>query len=190
MFFLRREEIIIISIVIVSCLVLGLFILCKGKKLVDWETSSGMNFNLEPTTVTQPEPLIIHIAGAVARPGVYSLKEGSRVFDALSIAGGETKEANLSKINLATPLRDGIQIIIPYETNNSETSNGSPGRININAASQSLLETLPGIGPSKASAIIKYRLENNYFLTIEDLMNVSGIGEKTFSALKDLIDVY
>lgn len=148
--------------------------------------------------------VVVHVAGAVERPGVYSLQEGSRIVDAVQMAIPE-KDADLNKINLAKKLTDQEMVIVPgpQENGSISTTQSLPvtnqaassvsvqvgSLININSADQAQLETLPGIGPAKASAIIQYREENGSFSAVEDIQNVSGIGPATFNKLKDLITV-
>ncbi|HER23602.1 MAG TPA: hypothetical protein ENO17_00830 [Candidatus Atribacteria bacterium] len=151
--------------------------------------------------------VIIHVAGAVKNPGVYQLKPTDRIIDAVKIAGGATEKANLDLINLAALLKDGQKIIIPYKTyseageeikaniNNPVVSaySSSPlsnlPKININTANAVMLQTLSGIGPVLSEKIIEYRNQNGLFGVIEDIKNVSGIGEKKFEGIKDLICV-
>ena len=139
--------------------------------------------------------IVIHVAGAVARPGVYHLPEGSRVYQALELAGGGLAEADLERINLAQPLIDGQQVFLPFKGEESTVllagSGVSPGgRININTATRDQLESLPGIGAVKAQNIINYRQQNGPFRNIEDLLEVSGIGAKTLEGIRDLISVW
>lgn len=157
---------------------------------------SGQAVTLRP--VPTDTPIVVHITGAVPRPGVYALPEGARVQDAISAAGGFLAEAEKSGINLARVLEDGEQIDIPY-TEGASIVIPTPGLevvdpsstelININTASQFELETLPGIGPTTAQKIIEYREENGPFATTEDIINVSGIGPGTYERIKDLITV-
>jgi len=140
-------------------------------------------------------PLVVHVSGAVNRPSVYTLAAGSRAMAAIEAAGGAVADADLDRINLARVLADGEQLHIsrrgeqsPVAATPSSPAQGST-RININTATQAELETLPGIGPTRATAIIAYRQQRGAFANPEDLMNVSGIGEKTFEGLKDLIRV-
>lgn len=147
------------------------------------------------------EELVVDIGGAVAKPGVYYLPASSRVNDLLIAAGGVTNWAQRSflekELNRARPLQDGEKIYIPYigEQLSSGDKRGVgggetvAGKININTASVGELETLPGIGFSYASAIVEYREEKGNFSSIEEIKNVSGIGEKTFEKIKDLISV-
>ena len=143
-------------------------------------------------------PIVVHITGAVPRPGVYALPQGARVQDVISAAGGFLAEANKTGINLAKKLDDGEQLDIPYIEGSSSlviataapTETGPATElVNINTASESELDTLPGIGPTTAKKIIDYRDANGPILTIEDIINVPGIGPGTYERIKDLITV-
>ena len=139
----------------------------------------------------EPE-IVVHVAGAVLEPGVYSLPANSRVWDALEIAGGTTPEGMAHMLNLASPLEDGQRVYVPTreEVETGETGSfGVPRKVNINTADRRSLETLPGIGPALAQRIIDYRRTNGSFRTIDDLTKVSGIGPKTVERLKDLVSV-
>lgn len=130
----------------------------------------------------------------VKYPGVYELPEGSRIIDAIDIAGGYLPESDNQQINHAQKLSDEMVIYIPYKGEEAVLAISSPseiddGLIDLNTADESQLTTLPGIGPSKASAIIAYREENGPFAVPEDLKKVTGIGEKTFERLEDLIKI-
>ncbi len=131
------------------------------------------------------------------QPGLYQLPEGANVQDAIEAASGPTENAGLDLINLATILNDGQRITIPPKTDiqpSLEVPQRSSGLqinslIKINTASQEELESLPGIGEVKARAIIDYRTQNGFFLNLEELMNVEGIGQKTFEQLIELITI-
>ena len=158
---------------------------------------SGQAVTLRP--VPTEKPLVVHITGAVPRPGVYALAQGSRVQDAISAAGGFLAEAEKTGINLARALEDGEQLDIPYvegaspvileEPAATEAPVVSTELININFASQVELESLPGIGPTTAQKIIQYREQNGPFITTEDIINVPGIGPGTYERIKDLITI-
>lgn len=130
--------------------------------------------------------------GEVSEPGVYEVKAGSRINDLIVAAGGFTEDACRDYVNLAEPLYDGEKVRIPSLKEVEEglpLSDESSGIVNINTAGIDELMTLPGIGESKAGAIIKYRNEHGRYSCGEDLMNVGGIGESTYETLKDLITV-
>ncbi|SOC20746.1 competence protein ComEA [Ureibacillus xyleni] len=145
--------------------------------------------------------IMVDVKGEVYFPGVYELTTEDRVIDAINLAGGYTEQAETKHVNHAQKLQDEMVIYIPKKGEELENqpiesivmsgqvSNDTSDKININTADESQLTTLPGIGPSKAQAIIAYREENGSFKTIEDLTNVSGIGDKTFEKLKELIDI-
>lgn len=145
----------------------------------------------------------VYVTGAVAKPGVYSLESGARIYQAIDMAGS-LPTANLKSINLALKLQDGQAILVPavgedtvenmsggMATAGFSASNlSSGGKVNINSASvQELDEKLPGIGPTIAQRIVDYRTNQGAFSKIEDLNEVSGIGDKKFADLKDLITV-
>ena len=142
----------------------------------------------------------VHISGEINKPGVYEINDDYRLEDLVNDAGGLTENADLNKINLALKLEDQMRIIIPNINdkdnieNNMTTQLISPinendnKKVNINTADQSELMTLPNIGEKRANAIIEYR-QKNKFNKIEDIKNVSGIGDKYFEAMKDMIVV-
>ncbi|MGW8225923.1 MAG: helix-hairpin-helix domain-containing protein [Anaerolineales bacterium] len=146
-----------------------------------------------------PAPMVIHVAGAVNNPGVHTLPQGSRVKDAVEHAGGLAEGADSSLINLAMQVKDGMQIWVPFVQENP-SSNNEPDKvnqipvqnhpenlININTATQDELETLSGIGPVIASAIIQFRQEHGAFERISDIQAVSGIGPVVFEKIKPFI---
>ncbi|MEK6221455.1 MAG: helix-hairpin-helix domain-containing protein [Chloroflexota bacterium] len=138
-----------------------------------------------------PPPITVHISGAVVNPGVYTFTEDTRVQFAIDAAGGTLPNASSGQVNLAALLKDGEKINIPFlpppGSANSATNSGFP--ININTATLTELQLLPGIGPSKAQLIISYRGKNGAFSTIEQIQNVSGFGPASFESLMDLITV-
>ena len=156
--------------------------------------------------------IVVHITGCVAEEGIVRLKEGDRIADAIDSAGGLTMDASIKNVNLAYVLQDGQKIYIPsnieeddeeeesivtYESGEKvikdEPSNigiqNINQKININTATQTQLETLSGIGPSTAAKIIEYRTKNGKFTNIEEIKNVSGIGDIKFTNIKDYISV-
>ena len=133
--------------------------------------------------------IYIDIGGSVLNPGVYKVERNTRLFQLIIKAGGLTKEANELLINQSMLLKDEMYVYIPniYEDYKGTNIDNSTLLVNINSASKTELESLPGIGPSTAQSIIDYREQIKIFDDIEDLMNVPGIGETTFNELKDLI---
>jgi|YelNatPaOPRAMG01_1025707.scaffolds.fasta_scaffold00849_7 competence protein ComEA len=192
---LEKREWIIITII---AFVLGIFV---GNYAFKKSSENLLNID------NQSQKIYVHIAGEIKYPGVYEMENGDRVFQLVEKAGGVTENADISLINLSKKLIDGEKIVIfakkePINTdslssslnqsNNSSSTNSSKNvsnLININSASQKELEELPGIGPTLAQRIIDYREKNGYFQTIEDIKKVSGIGDKKFEAIKDLITV-
>jgi len=147
---------------------------------------------------SSPSPavmLIVDVAGAVHQPGVYEFAEGERVIDAIERAGGPMPKADLSLLNLAAPLADGTQILVPKAgppgtvVPGGTAPGASSGLININTASATELETLPGIGEVLAATIIEYRVQNGPFASVEDLMDVSGIGPATLDEIRDQVTI-
>lgn len=151
--------------------------------------------------------IYVHIVGEVRNQGVIALNKGQRIVDAIEKAGGVSEEADLSKVNLAFVLSDGQKVRIPSVNESTEvvqevvtagggnnivqggSSAGSFVKVNINNASQTELETISGVGPSLAAKIINYREKNGRFKNIEELKNVSGIGDAKFEGMKDFIEI-
>lgn len=141
--------------------------------------------------------LIVHVCGAVVNPGVFRLKEGDRVFDAISSSGGANGEANLDSLNLAAKLTDGQKVYVPKKGEQVSASlSGSPSGssqqaesapINLNTATAEELDSLPGVGEVLAQRIIEYRESKGNFSAIEDLRNVEGIGPKKFENIKNKV---
>ena len=160
------------------------------------------DFNI---TTSSTNNIIVYICGAVKNSKVVTLKENSRICDAIDAAGGLTNEADLININLAYILEDGEKIYIPKKGENIEnlsslnsnnqnssyssysSSNSKNNKININKATQTELETIPGIGPSTALKILDYREKNGNFSSVEDIKNISGIGEAKYEKIKNYI---
>lgn len=138
----------------------------------------------------EPQKICVYIVGEVNLPGVFEVEDGMRIHEVIELAGGITENADVSRINLAKILDDEEKITVPKKVVIDEDSESNEsGLVNINSASVEKLSTLNGIGVSTAEKIVKFREENGYFNSIEDLMNVSGIGESKFNAIKDDIEV-
>ena len=135
--------------------------------------------------------IVVHVLGAVAEPGVYQLRGGARVLDAIAAAGGFADDAARDGVNLAAALSDGQQLVVPVAGAAPPPAAGAEGDglVNLNTADEATLETLPRVGPAMAQRIIAFRETNGGFRSVQDLLGVSGIGEKTFAALQPLVTV-
>jgi len=158
---------------------------------------------IEVNTETKPEEISVYICGFVARPGVVKVKEGARLEEAVELLGGVKEEADLNAVNLAYKLIDEDMIYIPKKGENPEIAvKTMPGvntvknitvdkskKVNINTAGERELDTLEGVGPATAKAIIEYRDQKGPFKSIEDIKKVKGIGDAKFNSMKDEITV-
>lgn len=180
---------------------------------------SEENETKEQEKVDITKKIMVYITGEVKNPGIYELEENSRIKDVIEKAGGLKETADITDINLATILQDEDKITIPSKEENKQekqnteniqsnkqsktteksqnttsistntTGKNQNTKVNINTATQTELETLPGIGPSIASKIVSYRKENGKFKSIEEIKKVSGIGESKYANIKELIKV-
>jgi len=148
------------------------------------------------TTTTTTGPVVVHVAGAVLAPGVHQLPPGSRVIDAVEASGGLTPDADAGAVNLAAEVVDGSQVYVPRVGEVPPPPPPGPdggvveaGPVDLNAADAALLETLPGIGPATAAAIIDHRERHGPFTAVDGLLAVRGIGEAKLAALRDLVRV-
>lgn len=173
---------------------------------INWtEESEVKNEEAEKLTTAEPEVIStykVDVKGAVQKPGVYEFTTGDRVTDIIQKAGGFKNEADSKQVNMAQLVEDEMVIYIPAKGEMVDTSNQTvaessgnvaadktDGTINLNKATSEELQELPGIGPSKATAILQKREELGSFKNVEDLKEVTGIGDKTFEKLKELITV-
>jgi competence protein ComEA len=147
-------------------------------------------------TEKKPLTVFVDVKGAVVHEGVYEVNESSRMKDVIQLAGGFTEEADRTKVNLAAKVQDEMVVYVPKQGEEASTimsgqvtADGNEKKVNINTATTEELQTLSGIGPAKASAIIAYREENGPFQKIEDLLNVSGIGDASLEKIKEQITV-
>ena len=152
------------------------------------EDDAAATIPLDAGTVIE-ERVTVYVTGAVRRPGVVTLPAG-RVEQAVEASGGATPDADLAKINLAMPLKDGQHIVVPGALAEEDMAAAAgaaknDGLVHINTADEKALEALPGIGPVMAKRIVEYRQQNGPFSSVEELKKVRGIGEVRFSRLKD-----
>lgn len=210
---LKKEQKIKIAITLfVIIIAIFYYIYSQNQKEIFFEESKQENEVQEKTEETENKKIIVHVSGAVKNEGIVELEEGARVANAIEKAGGVRDDAYTKDINYALKLEDGMKIYVPtieetkqekeevninsessnyiISSNNTKTNENSNGqKVNINNADESELDELPGVGPSTAQKIIQYRKENGKFKSIDELKNVSGIGEAKFQKIKDLICV-
>lgn len=203
-----------VVLALVACAVVVLMLALQPRSAVGIPSEAG---TIAPTPTVASEPTVdvpvsgtlVHVLGAVKSPGVYELGPDARLVDAIAAAGGLSEDADVAQINLARPAIDGEQIYVPKvgeippvaasvspepganggDGGPSGAGPGGSGLVNINFAAVSELETLPRIGPSMAQRIIDYRESNGGFSSVEELKEVSGIGEATFEQLKPLVTI-
>ena len=204
----------IVLIIIISIITLGVAYYAYIMKTNDEFNVEEQSLEIENTTEENNEAkeekskIIVHVSGAVKNEGIVELEEKARVADAIEAAGGVTEDAYMRNINLASLLEDGMKVYIPtkeevmqkeensdyiigsnniIENNNVESKKS--GKVNINTATKEELDTLPGVGELTANKIISYREENGKFKSIEEIKEVSGIGDSKFEQIKDLIEI-
>ena len=185
-----------------ALLVAGVVVIIISSGLGLW--ARGAPASIAPPARATPSPgptgstggaVVVHVAGAVRHPGIIELPAGSRVADAIALAGGPRPNADLDLLNLAAVVVDGTQILVPGGSATSGAipspapSSTSTSTVNLNTADQTALETVPGIGPVKASAIIAYRTEIGSFTSIDELLEVSGIGPATLESLRPFVSL-
>jgi competence protein ComEA len=183
----------------VGCLALLLFF--GSKLLARPQTSVALAPPVAPPTetATAPTGVVVDVVGAVRRPGLYRLEQGARIADAVSRAGGATRKADLALINLAAPLADGEQVVVPARgsatpvapsgAGGSSAAPGAPagGPVHLSTATLEQLDSLPGIGPVTAQKILDYRQKHGAFTSVDELDAVPGIGPARLDQLKDLV---
>lgn len=204
----RKEKILLCIIIILSFALIGTIYINSHKateiSLEDNEYEEVEKISdLDESTVEESVNIGVHISGAVRTPGFIWIKEGTRLGEALEYVGGALVDADLNAVNLSKKLMDEEKVYIPkigekieqteLTSHNSHTiginSNTDNKKININTAGISELDSLPGIGEAYAKRIIEYRESNGPFKSIEEIKNVTGIGEKRYESIKDLIKV-
>jgi competence protein ComEA len=154
--------------------------------------AAPLNLRAEPPPTRK---VVVHVVGQVYKPGLYSLPEGSRVDDAIKRAGGPKPKAALALVNLAAPVADGQQVVVPSNREAAQAlaggsmAGGAGGPVHLNSATLDQLDELPGIGPVTAQKILDYRSEHGAFGSVEELDAVPGIGPATLDELRDLVDL-
>jgi competence protein ComEA len=189
---LARSHAVLVALAVLVVLAL------VGRRLADTGTATTAappRTRLAELKSAAPIRLVVHVAGAVRRPGVYRFRDGQRVADAVARAGGSTRNADLSALNLAAPLSDGVQVLVPATA--PVAAGGSPsgaagkslagGKVHLSSASADELDELPGVGPVTAQNIVDWRTQHGPFRTLEDLDAIPGIGPARIEQLRDLV---
>lgn len=177
------------------CIILGLFAIftgCKNKRndAISLTTPDEMmQTGIDEDEKESSEEIYVYVCGAVVQEGVYRLPKGSRIFEAVELAGGFREDAATTGVNQAQVLEDEMTVYVPTIAEAVAEETISDGKVDLNRASKEELMTLSGVGESRAESIIKYREQNGGFQTIEDIMKVSGIKEGLFEKIKDFIKV-
>lgn len=218
--FNKKNKILLIVIVAIVAIISYYFIFDRKEEWLnnqeqnleikeEIKTNDQIENNSNEQQLEKTENIIVHVSGAVNKEGIVELKNNSRIIDAIDKAGGLKDEADITNINLAYIIEDGMKIHIPSkeekestiivesnidsgtvgQSNEIKSNNNKKLKININTATKTDLETLPGIGESTALKIIEYRKEKGKFKLIEDIKQVNGIGENKFNKIKELITV-
>jgi len=147
---------------------------------------------VEPLSANSVPKLVVHVVGAVRRPGLYRLPDRSRIADAVTRAGGTTRRADLSAVNLAAPVSDGIQVVVPARAPPAKGGGGDPapsgpqGPVHLNTATLEELDALPGVGPVTAQKILDYRQQHGAFASIDELDAIPGIGPARLEQLREV----
>jgi competence protein ComEA len=186
-FALDRRSVVVVALAVLLLLALG------GRMLLRDGSSAVTPPLVRPEPVgTSPssrEQIYVHVVGGVRRPGLYRLPQGSRVADALARAGGVTRRAQVELVNLAAPVSDGQQIVVPRrgEPGASAATGGATGPMHLNSATLEQLDALPGVGPVTAQKILDYRQEHGAFGSVDELDAVSGIGPARLEELRKAV---
>jgi competence protein ComEA len=179
--------------VLVLALALLVVLAVAGKRL------AGAGATQPPRPAAAPLPvavgasrerLVVHVAGAVRRPGLYRLREGARIADAVARAGGAARRAELSAVNLAAPLVDGAQVLVPHRGSQHDSAGGDAAPsapVSLGSATVEQLDQLPGVGPVTAQKIVDYRTEHGPFRSVDDLDAIPGIGPARLEQIRDLV---
>jgi competence protein ComEA len=185
---------VVVALVVAAGVLLSWWLLSARPRTSEPESVS-LTARAEHSTSDSTSALVIDVEGKVKRPGIVTLPRGSRVHHAIARAGGVLNGADTSSLNLARILADGEQVVVgaaeaggaAVPTNGGPVSGPVGGRVSLNSATLEQLDTLPGVGPVTAQAIVAYRTAHGGFQRVEDLLDVKGIGEQTLADLKDLV---
>jgi competence protein ComEA len=184
----RRAALALIVLAFCGALLVGR--MRAGGSTAGAQAPTGASVTSTAAPAATAGPLLVHVVGAVRHPGVYELAAGARARDAVKAAGGATKRAVLEGLNLAAPVADGEQVVVPVKGQppHAAATPSKPAIVRLNQADVAALDTLPGVGPATAQRIIAWRDEHGPFGSVEDLLDVPGIGESKLGAMRELIE--
>jgi competence protein ComEA len=179
--------------VLVAALALLVALLLAGRHLTraGAPTERPVAARVEPLSVNSAPKLVVHVVGAVRRPGLYRLPDRSRIADAVTRAGGPTRRADLSAVNLAAPVADGLQVVVPARAPPDKAGADPPpsdpqGPVHLNTATLEELDALPGVGPVTAQKILDYRQQHGAFASLDELDAIPGIGPARLEQLREV----
>jgi competence protein ComEA len=182
----RRRALAAAALLLVALLLAGRLLLHAGTP-----STAPPPVVLPTAAPTAPELLVIDVVGAVRRPGLLRLAKGSRIADAVARAGGATRRADLAQVNLAAPIADGEQVMVPARGGGGSAGTGattaSTGPVHLSTATPDQLDALPGIGPVTAQKILDYRTEHGAFSSVDELDAIPGIGPARIDELRGLV---
>ena len=169
---------------------LALVLLYAGGKLLTGGGSTEAA-PLAPVRASATPAVVVHVVGAVRRPGLYRLRHGTRIADAVARAGGAKPRADLTLVNLAAPVEDGQQIVVPARTPagvaSAASADAALGPVRLNTATLEQLDALPGVGPVTAQKILDYRQKHGAFSSVDDLDAIPGIGPARLEQLREVV---
>jgi competence protein ComEA len=184
---LSRKHVVLLALALLALLALA------GKRLAATgaaQRPQATAVALEPVAAPARARLVVHVVGAVRRPGLYRLAEGARVADAVARAGGAVRRAELSSVNLAAPLADGAQVLVPLRQlpgTAAAPATASPAKVSLASATLDQLDELPGVGPVTAQKILDYRAQHGPLRSVDDLDAIPGIGPARIEQMRDLV---
>jgi competence protein ComEA len=188
LFPLARRRLLVAALALLVALILAGRHLARG----DAPTQRAVAAQVEPISADSAPKLVVHVVGAVRRPGLYRLPDRSRIADAVTRAGGPTRRADLSAVNLAAPVSDGVQVVVPARAPPARSGGGEPppsgpqGPVHLNTATLEELDALPGVGPVTAQKIVDYREQHGAFASIDELDAIPGIGPARLEQLREV----